>query len=206
MDIVVFGATGGTGQQVVQQALAGGHQVTAFVRDPARLRLEDEHLRIVVGDALDPQSVAQAVAGQDAAVVALGSRDRGNRTVRSEGTANVIRAMEAHGVPRLVVVSAGGAGDSYGQLPFVIKILIKTLLRHTYADHEGQEQHVRDSALEWVIVRPAFLTDGPATGRYHTGTADEHLAGGRVTRADVAGFVLKQLTEDRYLRQGVSIA
>lgn len=205
MNIVVFGATGGTGREVVKQALAQGHTVTAFVRDPARLSLEDEMLRVVVGDALDPEPVAQAVSGQDAVVVALGSRDRSNRTVRAEGTANVIQAMGIHSVPRLIVVSAGGVGDSYRQAPLVLKAIIKTLLRNTYADHEQQEQYVRDSALEWVIVRPALLSDGPFTGQYHTGTADVDLPGGRVTRADVADFVLKQLTDDRYLRKAVSI-
>lgn len=205
MNIAVFGATGGMGQQVVKQALEKGHTVTAFLRDPGRLPQGREWLNVVVGDVLDSQPVAQVVQGQDAVVVALGSRDRSDRTVRSEGTANVIQAMESNGVPRLVVVSAGGVGDSYQQVPVMIKVLIKTLLRNTYADHERQEQYVRDSGLEWVIVRPAMLVDGPLTGQYHTGTAEEDLPGGQVTRADVADFVLKQLTGDSYLRQAVSI-
>lgn len=206
MNIVVLGATGGTGREVVQQALAQGHRVTAFVRDPARLPVEDEQLQVVVGDALDPAAVERAVAGQDAAVVALGSRDRSNRSVRSQGTAHVIRAMQAHDVPRLVVVSAGGVGDSYEQVPLLIKLFIKTLLRHAYADHEQQEQYVRESDREWVIVRPGQLTDGPRTGDYHTGTVEQEISGsGRVSRADVAEFVLQQLADDRYLRQAVSI-
>jgi putative NADH-flavin reductase len=159
----------------------------------------------VVGDALDPESVNRAVAGQDGAIVALGSNDRNNRTTRSEGTVNVIRAMERQNVPRLVVVSAGGVGDSYRQVPLIFKLLIKTRLRRAYADHEKQERYVRDSDLEWVIVRPAQLVDGPRTGQYHTGSAGDDLPGGKVTRADLADFLLQQLTDDRYLRQAVSI-
>lgn len=205
MRIIVFGATGGTGREVVRQALAEGHQVTAFVRNPKRPINGDERLQAVVGDALDPQAVAEAIAGQDAVVVALGSRDRGKVRVRGEGTANVIRAMETHHVPRLVVVSAGGVGDSYREVPLLIKALIKTVLRHTYRDHEEQERHVLNSELDWVIVRPAMLTDGPATGRYHDSMANGDSGSGKVSRADVAGFVLRQLGDDRYLRKAVSI-
>jgi putative NADH-flavin reductase len=206
MNVVVFGASGGTGAQVVRQALAQGRRVTAFVRDGARLPLQHSALRVLVGDVFDGERVSQAVAGQAAVVVALGSRGRRNGKVRSGGTARVIQAMNRHRVSRLVVVSAGGVGDSYRQAPWVVRLIIRTALRHTYADHEQQEHHVRQSGLDWVIVRPARLIDGPATGRYHVASASARLAGGQVSRADVAGFVLKQLTDDRFLRQAVSIA
>jgi putative NADH-flavin reductase len=114
--------------------------------------------------------------------------------------------MESQNVCRLIVVSAGGAGDSFKQLALIVKVLVKTVLRNTYADHEQQERYVRDSHLEWVIIRPSMLIDGPATGRYHTGSADARLPGGKVTRADVADFALKQLTENCHLRQAVSIS
>lgn len=206
MKLAVFGATGGTGQEVVRQALASGHKVTAFVRDRERLPIKDAYLQVIIGDALDWQNVSNAVTGQDAVVVALGSRDRGKRDVRARGTANVIEAMETQKVRRLVVISAAGAGDSYRQLPLLLKILVKTLLRNTYADHEQQEAHVQESDLDWVIIRPAMLSDGPATGVYHIGTADDDLPGGEVSRADLADFVLQQLEDDRYLHQAVTIA
>jgi putative NADH-flavin reductase len=206
LKVVVFGATGGTGHQVVCQALAQGHTVTAFVRDPARVTVpDDDRLRVVVGDVLDRQAVDGAVDGQDAVVIALGTRDRSDRTIRTEGTANVVRAMQSHGIRRVVAVSAGGVGDSYDQVPLLIKVLIKTLLRNTYADHEAQEQVLRDSELDWVIVRPSMLTDGPHTGEYRTGTAEDDLPGGQVSRADVADFVLRQLPADNYLRHAVTI-
>jgi putative NADH-flavin reductase len=206
MNLTVFGATGGTGQEVVKRALAHGHTVTAFVRDRERLPIKDSYLQIIIGDALDWQSVSNAVTGQDAVVVTLGSRGRGKRDVRARGTANVIEAMKVQDVRRLVVVSAAGTGDSYRQLPFFLKILVKTLLRNTYADHEQQEAYVQDSELDWVIVRPAMLRDGPATGEYHTGTADDDLPGGEVSRADLADFVLQQLEDDRYLHQAITVA
>jgi putative NADH-flavin reductase len=206
MKLVVFGASGGTGQKVVEQALAQGHQVTAFVRNASRLPLPHEQLRLFLGDALDPQAVAGAVAGQDAAVVALGSQDRNNRSVRAEGTANVLWAMKQHGVTRLVVVSAGGVGDSYQAAPLILKAIIKTVLRHVYADHEQQEQHVRDTALDWIIVRPVQLIDGAPTGQVHPAVGSAHPPGRKVARADVAGFVLEQLADDRYLQKAVSIS
>lgn len=205
MDIAVFGATGGTGQEVVRQALAQGDNVTAFVRDPARMPIKNDRLRLVVGDVLDPTRVDEAVAGQNAVVVSLGSQERSNRTLRSEGTANVIRSMEAHGVPRLVVVSAGGTGDSYEELPLAFKALVRTVLRNAYIDHEKQEEHVRASKLDWVIVRPAGLTNDPSTGRYHNGPPQSAERGAQVSRADLADLVVQQLTDDRYLRKALSI-
>jgi putative NADH-flavin reductase len=205
MNIAVFGATGGTGLELVRLALAQGHTITAFVRDPSRLPVHDQALRTVVGDVLDADCVAEAIAYQEAAIVALGSSDRKEGRVRSEGTANVIRAMQAAGARRLVVVSAGGVGDSYGQAPLVLKLIIKSMLKNTYADHELQEQYVRASGLEWVIVRPAMLTDGPATGRFDNGASRTGLPEGKVARADVAGFLLQQLADDSNLGRAVSI-
>jgi putative NADH-flavin reductase len=205
MNIAVFGATGGTGLELVRLGLAQGHTITAFVRDPSRLSFHGQALRSVVGDVGDADCVNQAVAYQEAVIVALGSSDRKEHSVRSGGTANVIRAMQASRARRLVVVSAGGVGDSYGQAPVVLKLVIKTMLKNTYADHEQQEQYVRASGLEWVIVRPAMLTDGPATGRFENGASRTGLPEGKVTRADVAGFLLQQLTDDSNLGRAVSI-
>lgn len=205
MKIAIFGATGGTGLEVVKQALAQGQRVTAFIRNPSRLPIKDNRLRAVIGDVFDAECVAEAVADQEAVIVTLGNHGGRDRAVRTRGTANVIRAMEAHNVPRLVVVSAGGVGDSYRQAPLVLKALIKTVMKNTYLDHEQQEWAVRASTLEWVIVRPAMLIDGPVTGRFEDDQIAASLPEGKVSRADVANFVLQQLTDDRYLRHAVSI-
>ncbi|MDX1615289.1 MAG: SDR family oxidoreductase [Candidatus Promineifilaceae bacterium] len=205
MKITVFGASGSTGQEIVRQGLALGHTVTAFVRDPARLALEDPSLRMVVGDALDPAAVVRAIRGQDAVIVSLGSRERNNPRIRTTGTANVIQALEAQGRGRLVVISAAGTGDSYDQ-PLFFKLLVKTLLSDVYADHERQEAHVRASDLAWVIIRPAGLTDGPPTAEIETALPGVTLQGGRIRHANLARFALRQLSDDRFLRQAVSVA
>ena len=205
MKIAVFGATGGTGVEIVKQALEQGHQVTAFVRDPARLPLQHQRLRLVVGDVLNPEIVDEAVAGQEAVAVALGTGDLSDRSLRAQGTAHVIDAMQAHGVPRLVVVSAMGVGDSFRQVPFLFKGVVKTVLRNAYADHEQQEANVRGSGLEWVIVRPGQIDDSASPGRYRTGTATAELPGKPLAYADLAAFVLRQLEEDEHLAQAISI-
>jgi putative NADH-flavin reductase len=205
MKIAVFGATGGTGVEIVKQALAQGHEVTAFVRDPARMPLHHKQLQLVVGDVLDPEAVADVVAGHEAVTVSLGTGNLGDRSLRARGTAHIIDAMQAHDVSRLVVVSAMGVGDSFRQVPLLFKGVVKSALRNTYADHEQQEAHVRASGLEWVIVRPGQISDSAPAGRYATGPATANLPGKPLAYADLAAFVLEQLEEDRHLGETISI-
>lgn len=201
MKLIVFGATGSVGRKLVEQALDQGHQVTAFARRPAALEPAHPNLTRVAGDVLDRAAVMAAVEGHDAVVIALGAGHKGG--VRAPGTRNVIAAMQHHGVRRLVCQSTLGAGDSRPLLTFFWKyVMFGLLLRAAYADHQAQEALVRDSGLDWVIVRPAAFTDGPASGAYRHGfapTAKDLTL--KISRADVAGFLLRQVTDDRYLRQ-----
>jgi putative NADH-flavin reductase len=208
MKLLVFGSTGGTGRELVKQALAQGHEVTAYARHPAKLG-DKKHpsLQVARGDVLDPVAVEQAVAGHDAVLCAIGA-GAGRTTLREEGTRNIVRAMEKGGVRRLVCQSAMGVGDSRGNLGFLTKyVIVPVLLRHAFADHERQEAVVQQSALDWTIVRPPHLKDGPHTGTYRHGfpTTDTGIQG-KISRADVADFMLKQLTDNTYLHQtpGVS--
>ncbi len=203
MKILVLGATGGTGRQLVTQALAQGHEVTALARNPAAVTTKHERLRIVRGDVLDPNSLDAAVDGQQAVVSSLGLKlSTKPTTVLSEGTKNVIRSMEKHGVRRLVCITGVGAGDSKGHGGFFYdKIIFPLLLKNMYADKDRQEEEVRKSNLDWVIVRPGFLTDGPAKGNYRVITNLAGVTVGKISRADVAAFVLRQLTDDSYLRK-----
>jgi putative NADH-flavin reductase len=202
MKILVFGATGGTGRHVVEQGLGRGHEVTAFVRDPDKLRVEHERLRVAQGDALDYETVERAVHGQDAVVCVLGTPARKAGTVRSEGTQNIIRAMEKAGVRRLVVQSTIGMGDSVEMLPFQYKyVLVPLLLRSVFADHERQEEYVRQSPLDWTLVRPGAFTKGERTGAYKHGTGVTTIIKGKLSRADAADFLLKQLQGDAYVRE-----
>jgi putative NADH-flavin reductase len=204
MKLAVFGATGGTGKQVVQQALAAGHHVTALVRDPAKLDLIQPALTVRRGNVLEPEDVFNTVSGADAVIVSLGSTANNPDSVVSHGTANVVDAMQKAGVARLIVVTSLGVGESKDQVPFFFKALMATALRKTMQDKEAQEKLVKASGLDWTIVRPGGLTDGPLTGQYRYGL-DPKLVAGQVSRADVAEFVLKQLTDTQFLRKAPAI-
>ena len=200
MNIVVFGATGTTGSEVVAQALEQGHTVTAFVRNPAKVEQADPNLKIMQGDVLNPDDVAAAVKGQDAVLSSLGAGLNG--TVRSQGTQNIIAAMQQANVRRLISQSTLGAGDSRSNLNAYWKYLMfGLLLRRAYADHNRQEAFIRQSDLDWTIVRPGALTGGGRTGTYRHGFAptDRDITL-EISAADVAEFMLKQLTDDTYLR------
>lgn len=208
MNIIIFGATGSIGRHLVEQALAQGHLVTAFARNPGAVSRVHENLSVYQGDVLDADAVADAVQGHDAVLIAIGAGRKGG--VRSEGTKNVIDAMRRHGVKRLVCESTLGAGDSYAVLNFFWKrLMFGLLLRPAFADHQAQEAFIQESDLDWVIVRPAAFTDGPATDAYKHGfPATEKNLAFKISRADVAGFMLRQLADDTYLRRtpGLSYA
>ena len=200
MKVIVFGATGTVGRQLVDQALKEGHDVTAFARRPQSVRVDHPKLTVIGGDVLDPEAVDRAVAGHDAALVALGAGRKG--TVRAEGTRTIIAGMKHHGVRRLIVLSTLGAGDSSGNLNFFWKrIMFGMLLREAFKDHQKQEALVRESGLDWTIVRPGALTDDPATGRFKHGFAPtERGLDLKISRADAAFFMLRQLAEATYIR------
>ena len=249
MNLVIFGATGGTGRELVAQALEQGHKVTAFARDPAKVRSSHPNLRVANGNVLDYGSVEQALQGQDAALSALGVRPRvgliialivvcqlvarflalsgplnwairlgvpvatvllfGTRTnTLSAGTSNILRAMKTLGVSRFVCESSLGIGDSKGRLGALYNFFLTPIfLRGLFADKESQEQIIRQSGLDWIIVRPAALANGPHRGNYRTGTSIGHwFFMARISRADVADFMLKQLSDTTYLRQTPGIS
>ena len=201
MKLLIFGSTGSIGRQLVKQALDRGHIVTAFARDPSKLDIKHENLKMVQGDALDLPSVDQAVKGQDAVLCSLGAGSKG--TVRSEGTKNIVEAMEKSGVRRFICQSTLGIGDSWDNLNFLWKyIMFRGLLRQAYADHVSQEDYVRQSHLDWTIVRPGAFTDGHLTGKYRHGfPASDKTTKLKISRADVADFMLKQLTDNTYLHK-----
>ncbi len=198
MKLALFGATGGTGKQVIEQALKAGHQVTALVRDPAKLEDKNSALAVIAGNVLQPTDVDKVVAGAEAVICSLGNTSNNPDMAVTQGTRNIIDAMQRHNVRRLIVVSSLGVGDSKDQVPFFFKVLMKTALRKTMEDKEAQEAAVRASRLDWTIVRPGGLTNDPPTGTYHVGT---DLTAGRIARADVADFILKELTRNEYIQQ-----
>ena len=208
MKLVIFGVTGTIGRQLVDQAHSQGHRVTAFARSPEKFGRTNENLRVAQGDVLDPASVKSAVQGQDGALCALGMPMVNKENLRANGTKNIIRAMQETGVNRFVCLSALGAGDSRDILPIHFKhLIIPLVMRHLYADHELQESYAKDSRLDWVIVRPGSFSNGKYTGAYRHGfTAVDRSLKLKVSAADVADFMLKQLIDDTYLRQTPSLS
>lgn len=199
MKVIVFGATGTTGSAVVERALELGYEVTAFVRTPSKVTTQHPNLSIAQGDVLDAASVEQAVEGHDAVISSLGAGLNG--TIRSEGTRNIIRAMEKAGVRRFISQSSLGVGDSRSNLNAYWKyFMFGMLLRRAYADHGLQEDYIRQSNLDWTIVRPGALKEGELTGDYRHGFSptnrDITL---EISIADTADFMVKQLKDSRYL-------
>lgn len=204
MKVLIFGATGGTGQHLVAQALEQGHEVSAFVRRPKMFSQKNAKLNVVKGDVLDIASVENAVLGHDVVIIALGiSNIMDKSRLREKGTINIVQAMTKSGIKRLICQSAFGTGDSFDLLPLYYKYFLAPLfMKNLYRDHSGQEACIKKSNLDWVIVRPGVLTDGERTGTYKYGfSVNEGRIKAKISRADAAEFMLKQLTNDTLLQK-----
>lgn len=200
--ILIIGATGGTGRELVRQALERGYEVTALVREPSRLQAADPKLKIIKGDVLVPGSLEKAMRGQEAVVSALGHKRffYPNR-ILSEGTLNIVNAMEAGGVRRIVCETSLGIGDAAGRMGlYYTFMVVPVVLPFYFYDKTRQERIISESSLEWVIVRPGALNNKPARGKYRHGRGiGSFILTVRISRADVAEFMLNQLESDEYL-------
>ena len=203
MKIVVFGASGGTGIKIVEQALAAGHRVTAFVRNPGKVNIQHPKLLFVQGDVMDKVAVENAVAGQEAVISALGPSRPPVPRMMEAAAENIVAAMRKHGVRRLISTTGAGVRDPQDQ-PKLIDHLIKGLLTlmagAVLRDSEANVNIIRATDLDWTIVRYPRLTDGAHTGKYRVGYVGKN-SGTQLSRADGADFVLKELNEQKYVRQ-----
>ncbi|WP_327662011.1 MULTISPECIES: NAD(P)-dependent oxidoreductase [unclassified Streptomyces] len=209
MKLTVFGATGGIGQEIVRQALEAGHEVTAVVRDPARLTVSGERLEVVRGDLKDPESLRPAVAGRDAVLSGLGARRRADAGIATELTRSVLKAMDAEGVRRLLVVSAGPVGPEPAGSPLIDRVMLKligAILKSVYVDLTAMESELARSATDWTSVRPPRLQDKPLTGSYRTVVGGFPRAGRFAGRADVAHAMLAMVDDPATVKQGVGVA
>ena len=207
MNIIVFGATGTVGSEIVKQTLTNGHRVTAFVRNPEKFQLSgNPNLKIHKGDVLNLKDVKKALQNQGAVLCALGDGKTGR--IRGAGTKNIIEAMKDTGVKRLICQSTIGAGDSYENLNFMWKyVMFGFLLKRVLPDHNLQEQYIQQSNLDYTIVRPGALTNGAVTNAYKIGFAkDLKKLSLKINRADVADFMLRQLASPDYVGKSVSIS
>ncbi len=203
MKVLVLGATGGSGRLIVREVLAKGHSVVALVRSKARAP-DLPGADIIEGDARDEGALMRALKGCDAVVSSLGTGLSPFREVSllTVATRALVTAMTRNGVRRLVCISALGVGDSRGHGGFVFdRLFLPLLLSHAYKDKDGQEAAIRASSLDWVVVRPAMLTNDPARGSVRAVTDLAGVKGGKIARADVARFVVEQLTTDTWLRR-----
>lgn len=199
MKLIVFGGTGGTGRLTVTQALEAKHEVTAVVRQPEAFDLRHRNLEVVKGDVLLPATFKQAMIGKEAVLSALGVSHRNPTTVYSVGTANIVEAMQAAGVRRLICLSSAGLtipADTPLLQKLVIRLVIQRMYKHAYEDMSRMEEKVRASSrLTWTVIRPPRLTNGPRTGSYRT-AANKPLPGAAgISRADLADLIIRSITD-----------
>ena len=206
MRVLVYGATGNIGRRTVDKAISAGHEVTAFARSPDSLEVK-ENLYKAQGDVMDADSVAAAMANQEAVLATFGAPPNWQNITSvpnlcAVGTRHIIDAMKQHGVKRLICMTGIGAGDSKGHGRFVFdRLILPIMLGRIYVDKNRQEQEVMQSDLDWTIVRPTELTDDPEKGNYRVLTDLEGKKAQTISRADVADFLVKQIESDRYLHQ-----
>jgi len=206
--LVVLGATGGTGREVVGQALELGYDVTAVARHPERMRRTHERLRFAAADVTGGGgALRDAVRGQDAVISALGQGLRlQSEHLITRSTPRILEAMEREGVSRLIVTSAYGVGDTWRDVPPLPRLLIRVFLGNLYADKARAERALRQSPLDWTLVYPTALTNGPRTGRYRAGERLALRGLPRISRADLAAFLLAQIDDRTYIRKGVLVS
>lgn len=204
MKVAVFGATGTIGKHLIAQSLKQGHEVSAFCRDRAKLQeFKNSNLKTIEGDVFNPSDVTQAVKGQDVVIIALGSGKSRKSLVRSVGTKHIIAAMKANGVSRIICQTTLGTYESNDNLNFFWKhIMFGWYLKQIFKDHELQEEYIQKSGLDWTIVRPGAFTNGEKTENYlHGFSPKDKSIKLKISRADVADFILKQLEDLNYLHQ-----
>ncbi|MEU6301677.1 NAD(P)-dependent oxidoreductase [Streptomyces chartreusis] len=209
MKLTVFGATGGTGKEIVRQALDAGHEVTAVVRDPARFPVTGDRLEVFRADLTDPQALRPAVAGRDAVLSGLGARSRRDAGIAARLTRTVLGALEAEGVRRLIVVSAAPVGpgaEGDGFVDRAARGIVSAVLKDIYADLREMEAALAGSSTEWTSVRPPRLQDKPLTGSYRKVVGGFPVRGRFLGRADVAHAMLAAVGDQATVKQGVGVA
>jgi putative NADH-flavin reductase len=207
MNILIFGASGATGHELVKQALAQGHNVTAFIRNPSKLKIKHDKLKVIQGDVINYQLVEGLVRGHDSVLSALGAANpfKYDQSV-VDGVNNIIKAMETNGVSRFIYLSFVGVKESRNTAGFVIKYIAPKLLSTEVAGHEAREKMIKQSQLKWTIVRAPTLSNGKHLAQFRSGEGITSKGfADTISRADVADFMLRQLTDNTFLRKTPTI-
>ena len=204
MKILVFGATGGVGKEVVKQAVENGFEVTVFVRTPAKLEVAHDQLTVVKGDAFNQTEVSAAIAGHDAVVSCLGSSQGMKKSTElQEMVKNIVTGMQEHGVKRIVYTASAGI---YNELPGISGKLMMGMLKNALTDHRAATDSIKAHGLTYTIVRPMGLTNGPFSGNYREAAEGVPEKSKSISRADVAHFILKALKDNKYENASIGIA
>jgi putative NADH-flavin reductase len=209
LNIVVVGANGGIGREVVLQALDAGHRVTAILRTPSNLAVEHVNLKIVKGDVNEESSLEAHLKQHDVLVSAIGKSSLKKTTLYSQGSRNLINVMQRSGVPRAFFISASGleVNPTHSWLVrFATRYVLQVLLRNMYADLRKMESIIKDSKINWTIVRPPELVDSDATGNYRMAVDQQLTNGLKISRADVGHFIVQHLVDDAVVKKTVEIA
>ncbi len=204
MNLLLLGATGRTGQKILSLALDQNHRVTVLARDPSKLNLEHPELTVIKGDVLDSKILLNALQGQDAVISGLGRGQslRSNNLI-TNAVNNIIPAMYESNVKRLIFLSGFGAGETFKQANLIQKIIFKSFLLSIYSDKAHAEKKIRTSDLDWTIVYPVQLIDTPSNSKYESNEKLPMKGIPKISRADVADFILLELNKNSFIKKGV---
>ncbi len=203
MKIIVFGATGKTGILFLEDALKTGLDITAYVRNPEKLELRSEHLKIIVGSVLNFEEVSLAMAGHDAVVSCLGGDGNQKSTILTEMTDVIVKAMKENSVKRIIYASTAGIHDEF---PFVTNFIVKLFLGNAIKDHKGAAKNIMIDTFDYTVLRPLALTDGPKIGNYRVVTEGIPKGGKKISRADYAAFITEVVKDNKYIKQSIGLA
>lgn len=203
MKIVVFGASGVTGNHLVKQALEMGHEVTAVVRTAVNFQLSSPRLHVMEVSLQDPSGIQLAVRDQDVVISVLGIRKGSSSTICADGATSILNAMEAVGTRRLVALSAYGASETRRASLFIR--FVRTVIADKMRDKDLMERAIRNSGICWTLIRPPALTNGKRTSIYRFGSGLNIGALGRISRSDVSDFILKHAVSDDHIGKALSV-
>ena len=203
MKVIVFGATGRTGQQFVKGALIEGFEVTAYIRNPQKMGISHENLTVVVGSLLDFNAVTEAMKGHDAVVSCLGGDGNKKSTTLTDIAGIIKKAMQKNDINRVIYLSTAGIHDEF---PTITRFIVNLFLGNAIKDHKGAAGQFMADGLEYTLVRPMSLTDGPFTGQYREAITGIPKAGRNISRADVADYMIRALKDDTSFKQSVGLA
>ncbi len=208
MKLAIFGATGRTGKPLVAQALGQGHEVRALARDPTKLEVSQESLLVIHGDVLNAADVAETIAGSDAVLSVLGQTKGSPKNLQTVATRHIVAAMKTHGVTRVTSLTGAGVRDPHDEPKLVDRVfglLLATVARSVIQDADAHAEVLRQSGLEWTLVRGPRLTEGPRTDTYKVGYVGKD-SGTQASRADVADFMLRQLGDDTWVHKAPMVS